>query len=152
MLVSTQTLARNQKPIRLRPRVGLRPRGGYALLACLLTIAVSSSIVVAIFDVQRVHCAEAAARRQLTELAALQQAAQEHALAVLIDQPAFRGQLGPFTHPNFIGRSYAFQVADGGSGIQVTSLVQIDGRSTSGSITLSPAALDARRASLGLGL
>ena len=139
---------------RTAKRRGNAKRQGYALLACLLTIAVSSAIVVSLFNAQRVQCAEATARRQLVVIHSLQQAAQEHALAVLIDQPTFRGQLGPFTHPSVSGCSYRVQVVDAMAGnagdVQVNSLVQINGRSSSASIVLSYSALSGRRAQLGL--
>ncbi len=129
----------------------LRPsRRGYALVICLLAIAVTSVIVVAIFNVQRVHVAEASARRQLAVFDSLQQAAREHAVAVLIDQPAFRGSGGPFSNSAYPDRSYQFQITDTGSGIQISAVVRADGQQSSSSTVLTQAAINARRAALGL--
>lgn len=119
-------------------------------MVCLLAIAVSSAIVVAIFNVQRVHVAEAAARRQLAVFDSLQLAACEHALAVLIDQPTFRGPLGPFSSPAYPDRSYQFQISDSGAGIQVSAVLRADGQQNSSSTFVTHAAIDARRAALGL--
>jgi hypothetical protein len=128
----------------------MRSRCGYALLACLLTIAVCSSIVIAIFNIQRVHCAEAGARRHLAIAEALSQAAREHAIAVLIDQPAFRGGLGPFVHPDVPGRGYRFQITQAGTDVQITGLITTDGQVSATTWTLPYEAIDTRRAALGL--
>lgn len=123
---------------------------GYALLLCLVVIAISSSIVVTTFQVLKLHTAEAGARRDLVIMAAIHTAGTEHALAHLIDRPDFRGGLGPFIIPNRPEQNYRIQIVDVGGDIQIEVAAAVGTRMQASSTRVRSAELDARRQALGL--
>jgi len=123
---------------------------GYALLLCLVVIAISSSIVVTTFQVLKLHTAEAGARRDLVTLAAIHTAGTEHALAHLIDRPDFRGGLGPFIIPKRPEQHYRIQIFDVGGDIQIEVAATVGTRMQASSTRIRAAELDARRQALGL--
>lgn len=125
-------------------------RAGYVLVMCLLAVAISSGIVLTLFNVLRVQTAESLARRTMTANISLGEAGVEHAVAVLLDQPNFRGNLGPFTVPTHPDRSYTISLVDvsGDVAIAVNSRVGTSQAATARLIT--SAALTNRRAALGL--
>jgi type II secretory pathway pseudopilin PulG len=132
-------------------RFGRRSRErGYVLLLCLIVIAISSSIVVTTFQVLKLHTAEASARRDLVNMAAIQSAGTEHALAHLIDQPTFRGGLGPFIIPNRTDQSYRIQIGDAGGDIQIDVVASVGSRLHTSTTPIRTADLDSRRQALGL--
>lgn len=123
---------------------------GYALLLCLVVIAISSSIVVTTFQVLKLHTAEASARRDLVTMAAIHSAGSEHAIAHLIDQPDYRGGLGPFIIPNRPAQNYRIQIVDAGGDIQIEVAAAVGTRVQASSTRIRAAELDARRQALGL--
>lgn len=123
---------------------------GYALLLCLVVIAISSSIVVTTFQVLKLHTAEASARRDLVTMAAIHSAGSEHALAHLIDQPDYRGGLGPFIIPNRPDQNYRIRIVDAGGDIQIEVSATVGTRLQASSTRIRASELDARRQALGL--
>lgn len=123
---------------------------GYALVMCLLVIAVSSSIVLTLFNMLRLQTAEFRARRQLTVANLLVDAAREHAVSVLIDQPTFRGPIGPVSIPQQPGNQYYIEISDASGDMLLTVVGSADKSSTSGTYLITAAALAKRRAAIGL--
>ncbi|MEZ6136914.1 MAG: hypothetical protein R3C53_18620 [Pirellulaceae bacterium] len=125
-------------------------RGGYTLVMCLLVVGVSSAIVLSLFQVVRLQTAEATARRQQVIAESLSDAGVEHAIAVLLDQPSFRGTIGPVVPPNDPQRSYTIRMIDVSGDVQVDVLAQA-GNSRAAMSKLIPASkLSERRARLSL--
>ncbi len=142
---------RSGKCHRFSKRLGQSSRErGYVLLLCLVVIAISSSIVVTTFQILKLHTAEASARRDLVNVAAIHSAGTEHGLAHLIDQPAFRGTLGPFMIPNQTDQNYRIQIGDVGGDIQIEVVAAVGTRLQTITTRIRVAELDARRQALGL--
>lgn len=127
-----------------------RSRSGYVLVMCLLVVAISSSIVLTLFNILRLQTAETLARQQLVVASALVDAAHEHALAVLIDQPSFRGTVGPISVPGFSDRNYTVTIADAADDVQLLKTGQVGLCIQSASLIITQDALDDRRDELEL--
>lgn len=119
-------------------------RSGYMLVMCLLVVAVSSSIVLTMFQMVRLQTLESQARRQVVQITSLSDAAREHAVAILIDQPEFRGTLGPFKVPAAIAQSYSFSITETKIGLQIDSQLQVGTSVQAATETISLDALKRR--------
>ena len=89
-----------------------RRRKGYALVMCLLVIGVCSSIALTLFHLLKLQTAETHARQDLSVARATLQAGSEHAIALLVDQPALRGEFGPF-EAGTADRTYVLSFKEG---------------------------------------
>lgn len=138
----------SRAPARQRPP---RRRPAYVLVMCLLVIAVSSSIVLTLFNILRLQTAESRARRQVAMAHALADAAGETAIAVLVDQPTFRGSLGPYQVPSQPTHFYSAEIVDDSGDIQVRATGTADACVQTWSRAVTASSLDDRRATLGLG-
>ena len=125
-------------------------RQAYVLVMCLLTVAISSSIVLTLFNMLRLQTAESAARRQQVVAASLVEASLEHAIAVLIDRPDFRGTLGPIAVPEHPERVYSVSIADASGNIALTVNCRAGRTVRTFARQISPSQLANRRAALGL--
>ncbi len=125
-------------------------RRGYVLVLCMIVIAISSSIVLTTFHLLKLHTAEASARRDLVTMDALLSAGKEHAIAHLIDQPTYRGPLGIISIPQQSQQNYQVQISDVSGDIQIDVTATLRAISQVSTTRVQIAALDARRAALGL--
>lgn len=124
-------------------------RSAYALLMCLMVVAVTSSIVLTLFQALRLQTAESTARRQIVINRALADGAFEHALAILLDNPNFVGQM-TVRVPNAPTASYRLDVQQDGTQVFISASLQsgVNGSQMSRSVPL--AAIQQRRQNLGL--
>ncbi len=125
-------------------------RSAYVLIMCLLVIAISSSIVMTLFHILRLQTAEAHARRQLIAAQALVDAGHEYGVAVLIDQPSFRGLVGPSPVVGQPGHSYSVLISDASGDIQLAATGQAGSCIQTRASTITAGQLSTRRSSLGL--
>lgn len=133
-----------------KPRGRSHRRSAYVLVMCLLAIAISSGIVLTLFNVLRVQTAESMARRQMTVNLSLGEAGAEHAIAVLLDQPNFRGTIGPVAPSAFPDRSYSATLVDVSGDIAVTVISRVGTAQGSTNRLIRSVDLASRRAALGL--
>jgi type II secretory pathway component PulK len=124
-------------------------RTGYALLMCLMVVAVTSSIVLTLFQALRLQTAESTARRQIVINQALADGAFEHAVAILLDNPSFVGQT-TVRLPAAPTASYRLDVQQDGTNIFISANLQSGATSSQLSRTVPLAALQQRRQNLGL--
>ncbi len=124
-------------------------RSGYALMMCLMVVAVTSSIVLTLFHSIRLQTAESLARRQIVVKNSLADAAFEHALATLIDNPNFSGTLN-FAVPNERNRGYTLAVQPVSGDHQITAVLRVAATNTTVSRLITAKQLDQRRKTLGL--
>jgi hypothetical protein len=126
-----------------------RRRAAYALLMCLMVIAVTSSIVLTLFQALRLQTTESTARRQVVINQALADGAFEHALAILLDNPSFMGQVdvNVSTQPP---ANYRLDVQQNGTNIFISASLSSGATSSQLSRNIPLAALQQRRQNLGL--
>lgn len=131
-------------------RASRTKRGGYVLLTCMLVVAISSSVVLGLFHMLRLQTAESTARRQMAVSQSLNDAAFEHAIAILLDQPNFEGQVGPIKVAEIPDQSYLFEIASTLGGPQVTMVTYTPVSKHVQQRLVPNNLLDERRATLGI--
>ncbi len=124
-------------------------RRGYALLMCLMVVAVTSSIVLTLFTSVRLQTAESHARRTIVIRNSLADAAFEHAIAILIDDSKFKGKL-EFAVPNDKTRSYVLAIQPVSGDFQVSADLSVGGVNTQITRLITSKDLDKRRKMLKL--
>jgi hypothetical protein len=117
---------------------------------CLLAVAISSGIVLTLFSVLRVQTAESMARRQMAVNVSLCEAGVENAIAVLLDQPNFRGSIGPIIVPAYPDRTYSATLVDVNGDIALTIVSRAGSAQSSTTRLIKASDLASRRAALGL--
>lgn len=124
-------------------------RRGYTLVVCIVMILICSAMLITLLNMSRLQILETTARAKLSSTQLLSDAAFEHAIAVLIDTPNYRGTVGP-VEVKSVGGFYSFEVADNGGGMAITSTGIIDSSSQSQTTQITQTQLNDRRAKLGL--
>lgn len=124
-------------------------RDGYALLMCLMVVAVSSSIVLTLFNVLRLQTAESTARRQLVVASGLADGAREHAIALLIDNPNLSGSAGPFAVPDDPGRSYQLNFQQISGGVRISTSLTAGSSTQASQFEITDSQLSDRRRAVG---
>ncbi len=117
---------------------------------CLLVVAIASSVSLTLFSMVRLQTAESKLRRDLTVATSLAEAGKEHAIALLIDNPALRSTVGPIRFADHADRSYQFTISDTGSDISIQTSASAGSARAARSYVITTAQLNTRRASLGL--
>ncbi len=125
-------------------------RQGYVLVMCLLVIAVTSTAVLTLFNMLRLQTAESAARRQLTVASSVTDAGIEHAIAILLDNPTFRGSIGPLAVPGTTNQNYTIQITDVSGDMQIDVLTTVGTSQQAISQLITNADLHTRRVKLRL--
>ena len=124
-------------------------RGGYALLMCLMVVAVTSSIVLTLFQALRLQTAESQGRRQIVINNSLAEGAFEHALAILLENPNYIDKK-TYQVPTSPSHSYTLDIQQDSQNILVTAALKAGASNTFFSRTYSKADLKQRRLELGL--
>lgn len=125
-------------------------RSGYVLVMCLMVVAVSSCIVLTLFNMLSLQSAESRARRQIVASSSIMDAGVEHAIAILIDNPAFRGSAGPFPVPTTgVLAAYSIDIVDNSGNAAVTVRCQVGTRVNTRSLNITAAQISQRRSDAG---
>lgn len=123
-------------------------RCGYSLLLCMLAAAVTGSMALGLFQMVRLRLVNSHAQRSVVQLQWIENGALEHAIATLVDQPTFRGDIGPFA----VMDDFAYQLTVSDSGPNLAVVVQTNHQAATyrHSFIITPAQLAERRAAMGL--
>ena len=98
-----------------------RHRRGLALIICLMVIAVTSALAVGIVHTQTTRLSLAANLKDHSQAAALAEAGLEHAIALLLEDANWRGDVGWVQLPANSPNEYRFRVETSGAEIHIQS-------------------------------
>lgn len=125
-------------------------RPAYILVMCLLVIAISSCIVLTLFNMLSMQTSESRARRQIVTSQSIMDAGVEHAVALLIDRPTFRGNAGTFRVPTAsTPAAYTIDIVDNSGDAAVTVRCQVGTSTNYRSINITAAQIAQRKSEAG---
>lgn len=126
-------------------------RQGYVLVMCLLVVAISSCIVLTLFNMLSMQTAESRARRQIVASSSIMDAGVEHAVAILMDRPTFRGNAGTFRVPALgTSAAYTIDIVDNSGDAVVTVRCQVGASTNTRSINITAAQIAQRKSEAGV--
>lgn len=124
-------------------------RSGFALMLVLVVVLINSVVMLGMFGSLHLQVAESKARQQTAVRQSVEQAAIEHAIALLLKDPSFKGDY-KFRLPNQTDGTCAINVESDGKFVQVVTYMWTNGTEHKTVSTFSVADLDKRRKYVGM--